>query len=53
MNVVPVKDGWEVRYEKSNRKVAFFKTLKEAIEFAFEMEKQKWLKYNKGATNDK
>jgi hypothetical protein len=45
--VIKSNNEFEVRYEKSNRKVAVFKTLKEAVDFAFEMEKQKWEKYYK------
>jgi len=48
MNVVPLSNGrFEVRHERSNKKVAEFKTLKEAIKFAFEMEKARYEKYKK------
>jgi len=49
MLVVPVNGKYEVRWERSNRKVAEFKTLKEALDYAFELEKARVAKYqNKG-----
>jgi len=45
MLVVPINGKYEVRWERSNKKVAEFKTLKEALDYAFEMERARVAKY--------
>jgi len=48
MLVIPVNSNkFEVRFEKGNRKVAEFKTLKEAVDYAFELEKSRWENYKR------